>query len=123
MRISSIRTFIALTTFASAVVLFTGTAQAQVRTGGLTAQERRDKLKNMTPEERKAALAKAKENRKDRAANLTDAQKAWMKAEAAEMKTVRDGVKAGTITKQSAAAQLKAWREANPRPKSSGDEN
>ena len=43
----------------------------------------------------------------------TAAQKAYAKALRAEQKSLRDQVKAGTITKQSAADQLKAWREAN----------
>jgi hypothetical protein len=43
----------------------------------------------------------------------TAAQKAYAKALRAEEKSLRSQVKAGTITKQSAADQLKAWREAN----------
>ena len=122
MRISSIRTVVALATLAGAVMFSVGTLHAQPGARAATAKERRDKLKDMTPEQRKAAIEKAKENRKDHAASLTDAQKAWMKAEAAEMKSVREGVKAGTLTKATAAAQLKAWRTANPRPKGAGEE-
>ncbi len=81
--------------------------------------ELREKLKNMTPEERKAALEKAKENRKDRVDNMSDEQKAWAKAYHAEVKSTREAVKAGTLTKQTAAQQLKAWRDAHPHPKKS----
>jgi hypothetical protein len=35
---------------------------------------------------------------------------------AAEARRIQEGVKAGAVTRESAAAQLKAWREANPRP-------
>jgi hypothetical protein len=41
------------------------------------------------------------------------AQKAYAKALRAEEKSLHAQVKAGTITKKSAAEQLKAWREAN----------
>ncbi len=117
MRISSIRTVVALTTLVGAALFSVGTLQAQPTTRA-GAAERREKLKNMTPEERKAALEKAKANRKEHAGKLSDAQKAWAKSEAAEVKSIRDGVKAGTLTKETAAAQLKAWRAANPRPTS-----
>ena len=43
----------------------------------------------------------------------TAEQKAYAKALRAEQKSLHDQVKAGTLTKQSAADQLKAWREAN----------
>lgn len=79
--------------------------------------EMRDKLKGMSPEERKAAIDRAKDRRENRRDNLTDAQKEWLKAQNAELKSTRDAVKAGTLTRESAAQQLKAWREANPRPK------
>lgn len=101
-------------------------AHAQAARGagrGPAAQEHRaelrEKLKNMTPEERKAALEKAKENRKDRVDNMSDEQKAWAKAYQAELKATRDGVKSGTLTKATAAEQLKAWRDAHPHPKKS----
>lgn len=106
--------------------LTAGALQAQPARGaarGPAAQEHRaelrEKLKNMTPEERKAALEKAKENRKDRVENMTDEQKAWAKAYQAELKATREGVKAGTLTKATAAQQLKAWRDAHPHPKKS----
>ncbi|MES2521454.1 MAG: hypothetical protein V4617_02065 [Gemmatimonadota bacterium] len=79
--------------------------------------ELRDKLKSMTPEERKAALAAAKERRDDGKRNASDAQKAHHAAMQAELKATHEAVKAGTLTRQSAAAQLKAWREAHPAPK------
>ena len=43
----------------------------------------------------------------------TAEQKAFAQAFRAQQKTLRDQVKAGTITKKSAAEQLKAWRAAN----------
>jgi peptidoglycan hydrolase CwlO-like protein len=76
-------------------------------------------LPTLTPEQRKAALEKAKENRADRRDKLTDEQKAWAKAYGEEVKSTHGAVKAGTLTRQTAAEQLKAWRDANPRPKSS----
>ncbi|MEP6831913.1 MAG: hypothetical protein ABJB74_00910 [Gemmatimonas sp.] len=78
--------------------------------------EMRDRLKAMTPEERKAALDKAKDQREHARANATEAQKAWVVAYNAELKSTHEGVKAGTLTRQTAASQLKAWRESNPRP-------
>jgi hypothetical protein len=43
----------------------------------------------------------------------TAEQKAFAQAFRAQQKSMRDQVKAGTITKKSAAEQLKAWRAAN----------
>ncbi len=43
----------------------------------------------------------------------TAEQKAFAQAFRAQQKSLRDQVKAGTITKKSAAEQLKAWRAAN----------
>lgn len=114
----------------AATMIGVSTASAQVTTGArgpAAAQERRaemrEKLKTMTPDERKVAIAAAKEKREARNANLTDAQKAWQKSLNGELKTTHDGVKAGTLTKETAAQQLKAWRDANPRPKTAGTEN
>ncbi|AMW05717.1 hypothetical protein [Gemmatimonas phototrophica] len=126
----------------AAMVLTAATAQAQGAAGAAgraagqerraAAQERRadarenlgQKLKDMTPEERKAALAQAKERREERREerleNATPEQRAWAQAMAAEGKRIQEGVKAGTLTRETAAAQLKAWREANPRPKGNG---
>ena len=81
--------------------------------------ELRDKFKSMTPEERKAALEKAKERRGELKNKATDEQKAWRAALQAELKGTHDAVKAGTLTRETAASQLKAWRDANPRPKKS----
>ena len=81
--------------------------------------ELRDKLKSMTPEERKAALAAAKERRDEAKKNPSEENKAWRTALQAEIKANHEAVKAGTITRQTAAAQLKAWREAHPAPKKS----
>ncbi len=118
-----------------AAILFTAaSAHAQAGAGAAStagtpdrraaAQERRaearENLKNMTPEERKAALAQAKERREERRENLTPEQRAWAQALATESKRIQDGVKGGTLTRESAAAQLKAWREANARPKGNG---
>ena len=114
----------------AATMLGVSTASAQVTTGRhgpAAAQERRadmrEKLKAMTPEERKVAIAAAKEKREAHDANLTDAQKAWQKSFNGELKTTHDGVKDGTLTKETAAQRLKAWREANPRPKKAGNDN
>lgn len=106
------------------LALSAGVASAQApRAGGGRpgAQEHRaelrDKLKNMTPEERKAALAAAKERRENAKNSATDEQKAWRTALQAELKATHEAVKAGTLTRQTAAAQLKAWRDAHPAPK------
>lgn len=77
----------------------------------------RDRLKTATPEARKAALDKAKERRSEAGGRTaSDEQKAWIKAMHAQRQTTHAAVKAGTLTRQSAAEQLKAWRAANPRP-------
>jgi len=114
----------------AATMLGVSSMSAQAGTGArgpAAAQERRadmrEKLKAMTPEERKVAIAAAKEKREARNANLTDAQKAWQNSLSGELKTTHDGVKAGTLTKETAAQQLKAWREANPRPKTADNQN
>jgi Spy/CpxP family protein refolding chaperone len=75
----------------------------------------RDRLKDMTPEQRQAARDRARQHFE----NLPDDQKAWIKSYRAEHKSVRDQVRAGTIDRKTAASQLKAWREANPRPRKS----
>ena len=107
-----------------ALVFTAGVASAQPSARAGAGQEQRqamrDKLKSMTPEERKAALEKAKEKRAEHASKLSDEQKAWQKSYAAELKSTRAGVKAGTLTKETAASQLKTWRAANPRPKGTG---
>jgi hypothetical protein len=54
---------------------------------------------------------------KARAKNATPEQKAYAKALIEEQKKIRAEVKAGTLDRKSAAAELKAWREANPAPK------
>jgi hypothetical protein len=109
-----------------AIAVTASSARAQAtRMGGSRpgAQEHRtelrDRLKSMTPEERKAALEKAKDRREDAKKNATDEQKAWHAALQTQLKSTREAVKAGTLTRQTAASQLKAWREANPRPKKS----
>ncbi len=114
----------------TATMLVVSTASAQVTAsarGPAAAQERRadmrEKLKAMTPEERKVAIAAAKEKREAHNANLTDAQKAWQKSLNGEQKTTHAAVKAGTLTKETAAQQLKAWRAANPRPSGAGKQN
>lgn len=128
--------------FVAAMVLTAVTAQAQGAAGATgraagqerraAAQERRaearetlgQKLKDMNPEERKAALAQAKERREerrdDRREHATPEQRAWAQAMATEGKRIQEGVKAGALTRETAAAQLKTWRDANPRPKGNG---
>jgi len=54
---------------------------------------------------------------KRRMANATPEQQVWMKSFAAQRKTVRQQVQAGTLDRQTARAQLKQWREANVRPR------
>ncbi|MEP6762747.1 MAG: hypothetical protein ABJB66_00485 [Gemmatimonadaceae bacterium] len=116
----------ALLTIGSAAV---NTASAQTSTAAGTARraasfekrkELREKLQAMTPEQRKVALQKAKNRAKKHRANMTDAQKAYATSRHTEMKTEAAAVKAGTITRETAAAQLKAWRAANPPPAKSG---
>ncbi|MEP6780449.1 MAG: hypothetical protein ABJC26_11215 [Gemmatimonadaceae bacterium] len=116
----------ALLTVGSAVV---NTASAQTSTTTGTARraaaverrtEMRAKLQAMTPEQRKEALKKAKHRAAKHRKNMTADQKAFAKARHAEVKSEAAAVKAGTITKETAASQLKAWRAANPRPTKSG---
>ena len=116
----------ALLTIGSAAV---NSASAQTSTTTGTARraaaverrkELREKLQAMTPEQRKAALAKAKHRARKHHKNMTDAQKAFAASRRAEVKSEAAAVKAGTITRETAAAQLKAWRAANPRPAKSG---
>ncbi len=121
--------FISIAAFA-ATLLGVSSVSAQAGTGArgtAAAQERRAdmraKLKAMTPEDRKLAIAAAKEKREAHNATLTDAQKAWQKSLDGERKSTHAGVKAGTLTKETAAQQLKAWREANPRPKNAGSQH
>jgi hypothetical protein len=64
-----------------------------------------------------AAATLRRERIKDRLKNATPAQKAYIKALMAEHQKLRAEAKAGTIDRQSAAADLKAWRAANPPPK------
>ena len=102
------------------VATFLGASAATAQGASGAAQERRterrEKLKHMTPDERKAALEKAKDHRENRREHATDAQKAWAKLYGVEVKATREGVKAGTLTRESAAHQLQAWRAAHPRP-------
>ncbi len=121
--------FMSIVAFA-ATILGVSSANAQATSGTrdpAAAQERRaemrEKLKAMTPEQRKVAIAAAKAKREARNASLTDAQRAWQTSLNAELKATHDGVKAGTLAKETAAQQLKAWRTANPRPKAAGNEN
>ncbi len=127
--------YLARTSALVAAIVFTAaTAHAQAGAGAAStagtpdrraaAQERRaevrENLKNMTPDERKAALSQAKDRREERRENLTPEQRAWGQAMSAESKRIQEGVKGGTLTRETAAAQLKAWREANARPKGNG---
>jgi Spy/CpxP family protein refolding chaperone len=73
-------------------------AAASRQGAGKRRAEMREKFKNLTPEQ-KAAL------------------KDYEKTAAAERKSLAAQVKAGTLTKATAAEQLKAWRAANPLPK------
>lgn len=120
-------------TLLAAAIMLAPAAHAQ-RPGGAGAragaQERRtelrERLKAMSPEERKAAMDKAKERRETRRESqreqLSPEQRAWAQARATESKRVREGVAAGTLTRESAAEQLRAWRKANPRPGSGSGE-
>lgn len=116
----------------AAMVFTAASAQAQAGAAGSAGapdrraalQERRadgrEKLESMTPDERKAALAQAKDRRTDRRENLTPEQRTWAQGMAAESKRVMGDVKSGALTRETAAGQLKAWRDANPRPKGNG---
>ena len=112
----------ALLTIGSAAV---NTVQAQTSTASGTARraaaverrkEFREKLQAMTPEQRQAALDKAKQRAAKHRHNMTPAQKAYAAARHEEVKSERAAVKAGTLTRETAAAQLQAWRAAHPRP-------
>ena len=79
-------------------------------------KEMHERLQAMTPHQRKHALARAKHHRANHRRNLSPAQHAWETARRAEAKAERAAVKAGTLTRDAAAAQLRAWRAAHPRP-------
>lgn len=120
-------------TLLAAAIMLAPAAHAQ-RPGGAGARagaqerrtEMRERLKAMSPEERKAAMDKAKERRETRRESqrepLSPEQRAWAQARATESRRVREGVAAGTLTRESAAEQLRAWRKANPRPGSGSGE-
>ena len=124
-------------TLLAAAIMLVPAAHAQ-RPGGAGARagaqerrtEMRERLKAMSPEERKAAMDKAKERRESRRESqresqreqLSPEQRAWARARATESRRVREGVAAGTLTRESAAEQLRAWRKANPRPGSGSGE-
>jgi len=114
-------------TLLAAAIMLVPAAHAQ-RPGGAGARagaqerrtEMRERLKAMSPEERKAAMDKAKERRETQRETqreqLSPAQRAWAQARATESRRVREGVAAGTLTREAAAEQLRAWHKANPRP-------
>jgi uncharacterized protein YecT (DUF1311 family) len=79
-------------------------------------QEAREQWKNMTPEEREAAAAKAKEKRAARLETLSPEGKAWVQSRDAEVRRIATDVKAGTLTKSQGREQMKTWAAANPRP-------
>jgi len=101
-----------------ASLAFASVASAQSSTttprpGAERRAEMRERVRDASPDERRAAM----EQRKERRENLTPDQQEWAKAFAEQMKSVREGVREGTLTRESAAAQLKAWREQNARPR------
>ncbi|MCU0646350.1 MAG: hypothetical protein MUF00_00025 [Gemmatimonadaceae bacterium] len=81
-------------------------------------QEAREQWKSMTPEEREAAAARAKEQRAARLETLSPEGKAWVQSRDAEARRIATEVKAGTLTKAAGREQMKAWAAANPRPAS-----
>ena len=83
-------------------------------------KEMREKLKAMTPEQRKVARKKAKHRLAHHRKHMTAAQKTFAAARRSEVKSERSAVKAGTMTKEAAAQQRAAWRAAHPRPTKSG---
>jgi hypothetical protein len=87
------------------------TATAQTGVAATTAAPTR------TAAQRKIAKAKLRHRARKHARNMTPAQKSWAKSARVENKALRSSVKAGTISKDAAAAQRKEWRKANPRPK------
>ena len=103
-------TLVASLAFASVALAQSSTTTP--RPGADRRAEMRERVRELSPEERRAAL----QERKERRENLTPEQQAWSKAFAEQMKNARAGVREGTLTRESAAAQLKAWREQNARP-------
>jgi hypothetical protein len=80
----------------------------------------RAKHATMTPAERKRARAKARHAVRKHARHMTPAQRQWSASARGEAKALHANVKAGTITKENAAAERKAWRSQNPRPRKAG---
>ena len=54
--------------------------------------------------------------RHEMAANMTPEQKEFAKAMRAERKRIGGEVKAGTLTRDQAKAEMKAWRESHKKP-------
>jgi uncharacterized coiled-coil DUF342 family protein len=85
--------------------------------------ELRERLRNMTPEQRQAFRDKTAERREqmqqrrqERFEQLDPAMQEWIRSLQAQRGELRGQVQAGTLDRRSAAEQLKAWRESNPRP-------
>lgn len=74
----------------------------------------------MTPAERKVVRAQVRRQVRKQVRSMTPAARQWAKAAHAERKTTRASVRAGTMTRDAAAAARKQWRQANPRPRKSG---
>lgn len=78
--------------------------------------ERREKIQNMTPEERDAAKARLAEKRDARLENASPEVKAWLQSRNEHARSVAEQVKSGALTREQARAELQQWAKANPRP-------
>jgi N-methylhydantoinase B/oxoprolinase/acetone carboxylase alpha subunit len=118
------RTSVLVAAMAAALSMATAAqAQPPAASGDRTArrermEQRREKLQNMTPEQREQAKAKAKEHRATRLESLSPEGRAWVQSRDAEARRVAQEVQSGALTREQAREQLRAWSTANPRPES-----
>jgi hypothetical protein len=78
--------------------------------------ERREQIKNMTPEQREAAKARLAERRDARLENASPEMRTWLQARQEAARSVAQQVKSGALTREQAKAQLQQWAQSNPRP-------
>jgi hypothetical protein len=79
-------------------------------------EERRERFRNMTPEQRDQARARMQERRDDRLAQLGPEMRAWVETRNQQARSIAEQVKSGALTRDAARDQMRTWLQANPRP-------
>ncbi len=79
-------------------------------------EERRERFRNMTPEQREQARARMQERRDDRLAQLGPEMRAWVESRNQQARTIAEQVKSGALTREAAREQMRTWLQSNPRP-------